>query len=285
MRTIQWEGRHEGLSLTCETHFWGAGQTFSQRASVFNIMQAGLRRPVRARLARPIGGERRLGRIVLTPADFEVHVETMGEETDFPVHTFELDAAWLTRMVAPFMDFDFAQAEAHPVFDDPVISSTLDRIYTELTTPGPGAKGLLDTLLRMLAIDTARLQIARSRRKPPVEGALTSEQFARVRCMIETSDFRGLTPAKLAEDCEISLPRLREAFRRTTGMSLRQQIEQARMAAARRLLVETGHPLKVIAHQLDFGHASAFCYAFKQATGLTPTEYRLRNAATCVGAC
>ncbi|WP_068088954.1 helix-turn-helix transcriptional regulator [Novosphingobium rosa] len=285
MRTIQWEGQHEGLLLTCDSHAWRAGQTFSQRASVFNIMQAGLRRPVRARLAQPIGGERRLGRIVLTPADFEVYVETIGEETDFPVRTFNLDAKWLTQMVAPYMDFDFARAEAHPVFDDPVISSTLDRIHAELTTPGPGAKGLLDTLLRMLAIDTARLQMARSRLVPPAEGALTSEQFARVRCYIETSDFRGLTPARVAEDCEISLPRLRDAFRRTTGTSLRQQIEQARMAAAKRMLLETGQPLKMIAHQLDFAHASAFCYAFKQVTGLTPTEYRLRNAVTCEGAC
>ena len=79
--------------------------------------------------------------------------------------------------------------------------------------------------------------------------------------------------------------RLSEMFRHTTGRPLRAEIEEARVNAACRQLVETHQPLKMLAHHLAFTHTSAFCYWFKQSTGLTPTEYRIRRAVTCAGDC
>ena len=129
----------------------------------------------------------------------------------------------------------------------------------------------------ILAIDLAR---ALHKRGDSVQGAalaLTAQQLATVQRSIETTHFAELTPAKIAADCGMRLPRLREAFRSTTGGSLREQIEKARMNTARQLLEESSLPLKVIAHELGFSYSSAFCYSFKSATGLTPTEYRTRR--------
>lgn len=285
MFVVHWQGSFEGLSLTQQSYSWGAGETLVENPTQFNIMQACVRRPVQAQMVSPISSERRFGRLVLTPADYEMVVETIGEETDFPVRKFELDSKWLAKLAASFVNFDFNQFTAQPVFDDPQVGGTLDRIYAEMTAPERASHDVLEALLKILAIDTARLLTVRSRRDTACALTLTTEQLARVRLSIETTDFKTLTPAKIAEDCEMSLRRLRGAFRRTTGSSLHDQIEQARQASACRSLVETGHPLKVISHGLGFAHSSAFCYWFKNGTGLTPTEYRLRNAVTCEGSC
>lgn len=280
MWTVQWQRSFEGLSLSLESHSWAAGQTLRHPTPHFNIMQACTRRPVRAQLARPIRNGDRLGRLVLTPAGPGVTVETTGEETEFLVRKFEFDTKWLNNLASSCLDFDFDKAQAQPVFDDPVIGATLDRIYTEMMSPGQASLDMLASLVRIFAIDTARLLTMRSKQPSTVERLLTAEQVAHIQRLIETTEFKDLTPGRIAVECQMSLSRLRDAFRRTTGTSLREKIEEARINAACRLLVETGHPLKIIAHRLGFGHASAFCYSFKNATGLTPTEYRLRNFAS-----
>ena len=73
--------------------------------------------------------------IVLTPAGGCISVEALGEEADFPVRDFEFDPDWLTRKVCPEIDFDFGAATAQPVFNDPIIAVTLDRIYHEAVSP------------------------------------------------------------------------------------------------------------------------------------------------------
>lgn len=285
MRTLQWQLDFEGLRLSQERHAWGAGWQFVQKEEHFNIQQAGTRRPVRAWLSKPVSAERRLGRIVLTPAGFGMPVETLGDEVDFPVRKFEFDAKWLNAQLPDSLDFDFGKAFAQPIFDEPAIAATLDRIYDEMLAARADSRALLASLISILAIDTARCLIARSSHLDVSPRSLTQEQVARIRHMIQTTEFRDLTLACIADRFEMRQVRLREMFKRATGHSLRAEIEDARVKAACRQLVETHHPLKVLAHQMGFAHVSAFCYWFKQSTGQTPTEYRLRSAAVCMGHC
>lgn len=285
MRTVQWQRCFEGMRVSQLSYAWAAGETLSEPQDQFSVMQAATRRPVRARLREPLGCCDRLGRIVLTPAGGCISVEASGEETDFPVRNFEFDPGWLTWKVRPEIVFDFGAATAQPVFDDPIIAVTLDRIYHEVVSPRPDSNGLVDCLLGVLAIDLARTLRKRADSVQGAELALTAEQLATVQWSIETTHFAELTPAKIAADCRMSLPRLREAFRSTTGGSLREQIEKARMNTARQLLEDSSMPLKVIAHELGFSHSSAFCYSFKSATGLTPTEYRTRRGTLLPHAC
>lgn len=290
MRTVHWQHRFDGLMLSQESHAWIAGIKFVQHEDYFNIQQAGTRRPVRARVAQPITAKHQFGRIVLTPADSGIPVETTGVEVDFPVRKFEFDAAWLNRQLPASLDFDFRRASVQPIFDEPSVAFTLDRIYDELMVPRADSAPLLMSLIRILAIDTARCLIARSNQVEMPLRCLSPEQIARIRHLIQTTDFKDLTLAHIAERLEMRQPRLREMFRRATGGSLREEIHEARVHAARRRLVEADEPLKIVAHQLGFRHASAFCYWFKQCTGLTPTEHRSRrycqtNVASELSAC
>ncbi len=280
MRTVHWQRCFEGLLLSQESHAWSAGIQFVQQEDYFNLQQAGTRRPVRARVAQPISAKQRFGRIVLTPAGAGIPVETVGVEVDFPVRKFEFDAAWLNAQLPASLDFDFRQACVQPIFDEPAIAATLDRIYDELMVPKSDSAPLLMSLVRILAIDTARCLIARSSQSEISLRSLSHEQIARIRHLIQTTEFRDLTLAHIADRLDMRQPRLREMFRRATGTSLREEIHEARVHAACRRLVEADEPLKVVAHQLGFRHASAFCYWFKQCTGLTPTEHRSRRLRT-----
>lgn len=285
MRTMQWQLNFEGLVLSQESHAWEAGIQFAQREEYFTFQQAGIRRPVRARLSHPVGAEQRFGRIVLTPAGFCTPVETLGVESDFPVRKFEFDVAWLNAQLPSSIDFDFRTAFAQPIFDEPIVAATLDRICDELVASREDSVPMLRSLIRILAIDTARCLIARSNRADIALSSLSPEEVARVRHMIQTTAFKHLTLGYIADKFSMRQSRLRELFKRATGHQLRQEIEDARVSAACRQLIETHHPLKVLAHQLGFTHASAFCYWFKQSTGLTPTEYRIRRASSCAGDC
>ncbi len=278
MFTVEWQRKFEGLTLKYETHAWRAGDILSQESSQLNFQQACVRRPVRARLSRPIGSQSRLGTLVLTPADFVLSVDATGDETEFPVRKFEMDTDWFSSLVSPELEFDFSRVNPHPVFDHPNIARTLERISTELLMLTSDSAELLRCLVRMLAIDTARLLRVRAVGEAETGTMLTNDQLASINWLIETTDFAELSPSRVASDCDMSLPRLREAYRRTTGQSLREGIEEARQTSACRLLTVTGHPLKIIAHRVGFAHPSAFCYWFKRSVGLTPTEYRMRNA-------
>lgn len=277
MLTVHWQRKFEGLTLQYETHTWRAGEVFSQKSSQFNFQQACVRRPVRALLSRSIGSQSRLGTLVLTPADFVMSVDAIGDETEFPVRKFELDTDWFRSLVSPEFEFDFNSVDPHPVFDHPNIAGTLERISAEFMTLKSDSAEMLRCLVRMLAIDTARLLRVRAAGPAEAGTMLTNDQLARINWSIETTDFAELSPSRVASDCEMSLPRLREAYRRTTGQSLRAGIEQARQTRACRLLTMTGHPLKIIAHHVGFTHPSAFCYWFKKSVGLTPSEYRMSN--------
>jgi AraC-like DNA-binding protein len=278
MPIVRSQHAFEGLTLKCETYAWAAGEVFSYTASRFNLQQAGIRRPVRARLVQPAGTRARLGSLVLMPADCVMAVEGIGTETGFPVRTFELDTDWLVGLAGPDIAVPLTRVAPQPIFDDPQIAQTLDRIATELQTPLAHSPEMLRCLIRTLAIHTVRSVAARTRQTRAI-GTLTNDQLALLEWSLETSDFAEVSPARLARDCGMSVARLRQAYHLTTGQSLRDRIESARQARACHDLTATDDPLKVIAYRTGFTHPSAFCYWFKRSTGQTPTEYRTRHDA------
>ena len=65
---------------------------------------------------------------------------------------------------------------------------------------------------------------------------------------------------------------------REMGMTFYDYVNGMRVDHARRLLRESGESIKSVAIASGFSGASAFTRAFKRLTGMTPTEYRQRDA-------
>jgi AraC-like DNA-binding protein len=62
-----------------------------------------------------------------------------------------------------------------------------------------------------------------------------------------------------------------------TGLSFSEHLHRARVAAGKRLLLETTHSMKEIAIEVGYANSSRFGRYFKRLTSTTPTAFRLRH--------
>jgi AraC family transcriptional regulator len=108
---------------------------------------------------------------------------------------------------------------------------------------------------------------------------LRPAQLAHIRDFVDSFEIGLPTPAEVATECKLSPTHLRRLFKRATGESLQDYIKEVRINRAKALLSDAEMPLKVVSYRLGFNHCSAFSFAFQQATGETPGQFRRRSAA------
>jgi PAS domain S-box-containing protein len=104
-------------------------------------------------------------------------------------------------------------------------------------------------------------------RNIPVELAAALESF-------EKNLAEPVTPASLARRAGLTPPRLARLIRRFFDLTPSQFFTQTRLAAAARLLRETGLDVSELAHKCGFYDHSACSRAFHSAMGVTPSAYR-----------
>ncbi|MGN6553980.1 MAG: substrate-binding domain-containing protein [Verrucomicrobiota bacterium] len=70
---------------------------------------------------------------------------------------------------------------------------------------------------------------------------------------------------------------LHKAFLENLGRTPGQELQRMRIDRAKRLLIESDHKIEVIAGMCGFQSANSFCVAFKQATSLSPRQFRVSS--------
>jgi AraC-like DNA-binding protein len=89
------------------------------------------------------------------------------------------------------------------------------------------------------------------------------------------SDYeKELAVDDIADAVELPAVTLGRYFRRYTGRSLIEFLNEVRIDQARRLLVETEEPIGTIALAVGFGNLSHFNRQFRKKTGYAPRDYR-----------
>lgn len=169
-------------------------------------------------------------------------------------------------------------------WEDPHLAAALDissaqlrallfRITGEVRHPGLAAQRMLGFLGGELAIEMARhcLEVA----ERPVTGGLSGW---RLRLIDErlADDLTAPTLEELAQVCALSVRQLTRGFRVSRACSIGDYIEQRRMEAAKRLLME-GESVKTIAFAMGFASPSSFTFAFRRAVGASPSTFRQRQ--------
>ncbi|QIB46028.1 GlxA family transcriptional regulator [Streptomyces aureoverticillatus] len=92
---------------------------------------------------------------------------------------------------------------------------------------------------------------------------------------LEASLHRPLTLADIAAHARLSVRTLNRRFRAHTGLSPLQYLLRARLDRARRLLEhDQDATIEDIAVRVGFGSSASFRRHFRQATGMTPRDYR-----------
>lgn len=68
-----------------------------------------------------------------------------------------------------------------------------------------------------------------------------------------------------------------QLFKKETGVTITQFIQQEKVDEAKKLLELTSEPITAIATKLNFYDQNHFIKIFKRYTGLTPKKYRNKN--------
>lgn len=147
--------------------------------------------------------------------------------------------------------------------------------YTALIRTGGGDYACEQHILLMLEtllIRLIRRSAAGSSNKP--EGRATgAEHFAMAARYIERNLDTAFSLDMLCAEVGISPAHLERLCRRATGMSVIQYCRARRIARARELLREGSMSVTAIAAATGFSSVHYFSRAFKQAVGMSPSDY------------
>ncbi len=113
--------------------------------------------------------------------------------------------------------------------------------------------------------------------RAPVEPHEIPAGFACALEEFERSYSSEVTPAWIARRSGLSSQRLARLTKRLFGLTPRQYLTKSRIAAASRLLGDTEQSVSEIAHACGFYDHSAFTRAFRSATGMTPSGFRVQH--------
>ncbi|WP_240344216.1 bifunctional transcriptional activator/DNA repair enzyme AdaA [Paenibacillus sp. SYP-B3998] len=87
----------------------------------------------------------------------------------------------------------------------------------------------------------------------------------------------SLTLADLAEQFYTSIYHLQRTFKRLKGVTPLTYLQQVRIDAAKRLLIETNLQMNIIGVKVGIHNAAYFTTLFQKKSGFTPTEFRQAN--------
>ena len=174
---------------------------------------------------------------------------------------FERNVEWTDR-----------QLEASLDIANPHVRSLLLRLGGEMRHPGFASEMLAELIGAQMAIELGRYYTAIN--DGPVIGGLAPWRLKLIdERLAEQREIPTL--AELAGLCNLSVRQLTRAFRTSRGCSIGEYVAQSRIDNAKRLL-STTDSVKAISYSMGFASPSAFCYAFRRATGETPRQYRER---------
>ena len=150
-----------------------------------------------------------------------------------------------------------------------------------LDIPNPGwlsAKRPEPTILGIERWDAAAALLVRSRERAlHARGGLPGYKLRKVREFIESRIDKPLNLEQIAAAAGFSPFHFHRQFKKATGVTPRQYLEQIRIERAKALLTESELRIVDVALQVGFVDQSHFTTTFRKRTSKTPREFR--NAA------
>jgi AraC family transcriptional regulator len=210
----------------------------------------------------------RLGDVMFVPAGEALHVKGDGAKLAsinclFHVAalraSFEDDFGWNHRRLDQTLDVR-----------SQTIGDLVLRLGQEARCPGFASGMLAELIAGQLAIELFRYSGGRTEHSET--GGLAAWRLRLIDDrLVEQRPAPSL--AELAALCNLSVRHLARGFRASRGCSIGEYVAQRQIDHAKRLLT-TDESTKSIAYTLGFATSSSFIYAFREATGQTPRQFR-----------
>ena len=211
-----------------------------------------------------------MGPISAFPPRHLLHLKSQGGRHTSLICALRADVVdrWLPA------EFEWTDRRLEACLDiaNSTIRSILTRLSHELRHPGLGARDLCEALTLELGIEVARHLNGIS--EPIEKGGLADWRLRAIDSLL-VEPGEPPTLGELARRCKMSVRQLTRAFRMNRGCSIGDYMAQMRIELAKRRL-GGDESIKSIALDMGFSSQSNFTYAFRKATGLTPSEFRKR---------
>lgn len=167
-------------------------------------------------------------------------------------------------------------ASLPPCFDvkAPWVRQGLARLAQEVCQPGFASHIMVETIALSLLIDLCRHLKNPCKSDVTTDAQMVGWRLRRLKERIEAGLAGPLSIVDLAEECGVSSRHLMRTFKNTVGKTLGSYIADARIAQAKRELVQDDVLIKVVAGNCGFQSVAAFSAAFRKATGFSPRGYR-----------
>lgn len=162
-------------------------------------------------------------------------------------------------------------------FRDAGLNTTLRKMQTVLTTPGPLDMLHLETLGLLAAVELDRMQRGGQAVLAARPSQLTAQQARLVRSYIDEHFNLSLSLSELAALVKLSRFHFSRAFKNTFGVTPRQYVLTRRIERARTMLLTTSLQVSEIAEVVGFGGPERFATVFRQHTDCSPTQFRRRG--------
>ncbi|MDQ8017144.1 MAG: AraC family transcriptional regulator [Bordetella sp.] len=104
-----------------------------------------------------------------------------------------------------------------------------------------------------------------------------SEHFQRIATSITHEPGQALSAEDYANECRMDLRQFLRLFKKHVGQGFHSYVNQARLAAACRLLATTGLYVQSVCYAVGFNNLSNFNRRFLEAKGVTPSDYRKQH--------
>lgn len=210
-----------------------------------------------------------------------------------PAHT-PVHLAWTGTQRAGVIAFvpDFFRAIAEELFDgtvpdipprvaldDPIVRHLVAALCAKIGRKEPHIALCADQIAAVLASHLlATFGATNKTLTPPLKGGLSMAQQRRVIAYIESHVGEDIHLVDLATEAGLSRHHFCRAFKQSFGETPYHYANSRLMHEAKQHLLGKRQTITEIAHELGFSSSNYFSHAFHKHTGMTPEEFRRRNA-------
>ena len=216
------------------------------------------------------------GNVIITPAGPPKHWRFEDEAEFIAVR---MPPSFLQRII----DEENRGTKRHPdLLDnfqtrDAHIEQLVKRLLGESMTKAYASKTYAEALATELGVHLLRNYCVTNGVAADHAHGLPIYKLRRATEFIEENLREDLTLDRISEVLAMSPGHFAHAFKTTTGLAPHHYVVERRIDRAKGLLRKSELPIAEIAHRVGFRNQSHFSFAFRQATGVTPRQFRGGN--------
>lgn len=164
-----------------------------------------------------------------------------------------------------------------PLDVHPELEQLLALFFDEAAAGRCGRAAMLDRYAELIVIQLLRLGLQQGLLQVGTLAGLAEPRLAKALTAIHEAPQQAWTLARMAATAGMSRARFAAQFTERVGSAPGEYLGGLRIGIAQRL-IRRGLPLKAVAAEVGYGSANALSRAFQQRLGLSPSDWRQRQA-------